>query len=145
MLPYPLLLIYRNFKRFKSTFFINLIGLSTGLAGALLIYLWISDERSFDRYHALDGRLYQVLENRRTAAGIETQTGTMPLLAEALRREMPEIDFVATTTAGPVFPPVHADGGRAAPHRRPQIRGPGLLPAVFLPPAGGHPRHGAAG
>ncbi|SNC77595.1 FtsX-like permease family protein [Hymenobacter gelipurpurascens] len=104
MLPYPLLLLYRNFKRFKSTFFINLIGLSTGLACALLIYLWISDERSFDRYHALDGRLYQVLENRRTAAGIETQTGTIPLLAEALRREMPEIEFVATTTPVPFFP-----------------------------------------
>jgi len=104
MLPYPLLLLYRNFKRFKSTFFINLIGLSTGLACALLIYLWISDERSFDRYHALDGRLYQVMENRRTAAGIETQGGTMPLLAEALRREMPEIEFVATTTPVPFFP-----------------------------------------
>ncbi|AMJ67202.1 FtsX-like permease family protein [Hymenobacter sp. PAMC 26628] len=103
MLPYPLLLLYRNFKRFKSTFFINLIGLSTGLACALLIYLWISDERSFDRYHALDGRLYQVMENRRTAAGIETQLGTMPLLAEALRREMPEIEFVATTTPVPFF------------------------------------------
>ena len=105
MLPYPLLLLYRNFKRFKSTFFINLIGLSTGLACALLIYLWSSDERSFDRYHALDGRLYQVLENRRTAAGIETQTGTIPLLAEALRREMPEIELVATTTPVPFFPP----------------------------------------
>ena len=113
MLPYPLLLIYRNFKRFKSTFFINLVGLSTGLAGALLIYLWISDERSFDRYHALDGRLYQVLENRRTAAGIETQTGTIPLLAEALRREMPEIEFVATTTPVPFFPAFTlAAGGR---------------------------------
>jgi ABC-type antimicrobial peptide transport system permease subunit len=103
MLPYSLLLIYRNFKRFKSTFFINLIGLSTGLACALLIYLWISDERSFDRYHALDGRLYQVMENHHTAAGIETQPGTMPLLAEALRREMPEIEFVATTTPVPFF------------------------------------------
>ena len=113
MLPYPLLLLYRNFKRFKSTFFINLIGLSTGLACALLIYLWISDERSFDRYHALDGRLYQVMENRRTAAGIATQTGTVPLLAEALRREMPEIEFVATTTPVPFFPPFTlAAGGR---------------------------------
>ncbi|TVT43588.1 FtsX-like permease family protein [Hymenobacter setariae] len=113
MLPYPLLLLYRNFKRFKSTFFINLIGLSTGLACALLIYLWISDERSFDRYHALDGRLYQVMENRRTAAGIETQGGTMPLLAEALRREMPEIELVATTTPVPFFPPFTlAAGGR---------------------------------
>jgi putative ABC transport system permease protein len=113
MLPYPLLLLYRNFKRFKSTFFINLVGLSTGLACALLIYLWISDERSFDRYHALDGRLYQVMENRRTAAGIETQPGTNPLLAEALRREMPELDLVATTTPVPFFPPFTlAAGGR---------------------------------
>ncbi|MGI4737621.1 MAG: ABC transporter permease, partial [Janthinobacterium lividum] len=111
MLPYPLLLLYRNFKRFKSTFFINLIGLSTGLACALLIYLWISDERSFDRYHALDGRLYQVMENRRTAAGIETQGGTNPLLAEALRREMPEIEFVATTTPVPFFPPFTLGAG----------------------------------
>jgi hypothetical protein len=31
MFKHNLLLIYRNFKRFKSTFFINLIGLSTGL------------------------------------------------------------------------------------------------------------------
>lgn len=113
MLPYSLLLIYRTFKRFKSTFFLNLLGLSTGLACALLIYLWVSDERSFDRYHALDGRLYQVLENRRTAAGIETQTGTVPLLAEALRREMPEIEFVATTTPVPFFDAFSlAAGGR---------------------------------
>jgi len=113
MLPHALLLIYRNFKRFKSTFFINLVGLSTGLACALLIYLWISDERSFDRYHALDGRLYQVLENHGTAAGTETQPGTMPLLAEALRREMPEIEFAATTTPPAFFPEfILAAGGQ---------------------------------
>jgi putative ABC transport system permease protein len=113
MLPYPLLLLYRNFKRFKGTFFINLMGLSTGLAGALLIYLWVSDEYSFDRYHAMDDRLYQVLENRRTAAGIETQTGTIPLLAEALRREMPEVELAATTTPVPFFPAFTlAAGGR---------------------------------
>ena len=42
MLPYPLLLLYRNFKRFKSTFFINLISLSTGLACALLAWAYLS-------------------------------------------------------------------------------------------------------
>ena len=72
MLQHSLLLIYRNFKRFKTTFFINLVGLSVGLAGALTIYLWVHDEWSFDRYHATNGRLFQVLENQRSAEGINT-------------------------------------------------------------------------
>lgn len=103
MLQHSLLLIYRNFKRFKTTFFINLVGLSVGLAGALTIYLWVYDEWSFDRYHATTGRLYQVLENQRTAEGINTH-GTAPLLAEALAEEMPEIQYAAVATPPNFFP-----------------------------------------
>ena len=44
MLKHNLILVYRNFIRFKSVFLINLIGLSTGLACVLLIYLWVKDE-----------------------------------------------------------------------------------------------------
>ena len=58
MIRHYLLLIYRNFKRFKTTFFINLVGLSTGIACALLICLWVMDEWSFDRYHEKDDRLF---------------------------------------------------------------------------------------
>src|SRR3712207_1514659 len=43
MIRHTLLLIFRTFKRFKSSFFINLTGLSNGLACAILIYLWIND------------------------------------------------------------------------------------------------------
>jgi hypothetical protein len=38
MLSHSLLLIYRNFRRFKSTFFINLTVLSVGMTCTLLIY-----------------------------------------------------------------------------------------------------------
>ena len=61
MLRHTLLLIYRNTLRFKSTFLINLIGLSSGLACTLLIYLWAADELSFDRYHANNERLFQAM------------------------------------------------------------------------------------
>ena len=37
MLTHHLLLAYRTFLRFKGSFFFNLTGLSTGLAGSLLI------------------------------------------------------------------------------------------------------------
>ena len=93
MLRHNLLLIYRNFKRFKSTFFINLIGLSTGLACTLLIYLWVNDELSFDRFHENDSRLYQVMANHHNAPAVETFPYTPDLLAETMAEEMPEIEY----------------------------------------------------
>ncbi|MBC8082219.1 MAG: ABC transporter permease, partial [Hymenobacter sp.] len=104
MFQHALLLLYRHAKRFPGTFLINLVGLSTGLACALTIYLWIQDERSFDAYHALDHRLFQVMENQRTAHGIDTRAGTAPRLAETLREEMPEVEYAVPTTPANFFP-----------------------------------------
>lgn len=102
MIRHTLILIFRNFKRFKSTFFINLIGLSTGLACALLIYLWIHDELQFDKMHEKDDRLYQVMQNFPEGDEIETETATPGLLAAALAEEFPEIE-AATTVASPLW------------------------------------------
>jgi len=96
MLKHNLLLIYRNFKRFKSTFFINLIGLSTGLACALLIYLWVSDELQVDQFHEKRDRLYQVMEHRVQGDEINTFTSTYGLLGKALSEEMPEVEYAAS-------------------------------------------------
>ncbi|MEX2233803.1 MAG: ABC transporter permease [Cyclobacteriaceae bacterium] len=98
MFRHTLLLIYRNFKRFKTTFFINLIGLSTGIACTLLIYLWVADEWTFDRYHEKDGRLFQVMENSTTTKGVETRSQTQLFLAEVLAAELPEIESAVTVT-----------------------------------------------
>ncbi|MFK7953321.1 MAG: permease prefix domain 2-containing transporter [Ekhidna sp.] len=61
MLKHNLLLIFRNFKKYKNSFLINLIGLSTGLASFMLIYLWVNDEVQKDKFHENKDRLYQVL------------------------------------------------------------------------------------
>ncbi|WP_133272443.1 ABC transporter permease [Hymenobacter radiodurans] len=123
MIWHSLLLIYRNFQRFKTTFLINLIGLSTGLACALAVYLWANDEMSFDKYHENDSRLFRVMENQRTNQGINTSWGTHPLLAESLMDEMPEIEYAAAVTPPSFFPKftlvskdknIQADGKYAA-------------------------------
>ena len=93
MLRHNLLLIYRNFKRYKSTFFINLTGLSTGLACVLLIYLWVNDELNVDKLHEKDDRLYQVMANHHNTDVIITQEGTPDLLAETLAEELPEVEY----------------------------------------------------
>jgi len=92
MLKHHLKLTLRSFKRFKTSFAINLIGLSTGLACTLLIYLWVNDEWQMDKFHAFDPHLYQVLQNYDEGPEIETSETTPALLAEALLAESPLIE-----------------------------------------------------
>lgn len=93
MLRHNLLLIFRNSKRSKSSFIINLIGLSTGLACTLLIYLWVNSELSFDKFHENDSLLFQIMQNAPGPTGIETMEATPGLLAQALAEEIPEVEF----------------------------------------------------
>jgi putative ABC transport system permease protein len=97
MLRHNLILIYRNFKRFRSTFLINLTGLSTGLACALLIWLWVHDEVGMDKFHDKDNRLFQVMEHMHYAEGIATSGATPGMLAEALENEMSQVEYAVST------------------------------------------------
>lgn len=98
MLRHHLLLVFRNFKRHKSSFFINLIGLTAGLSCALLIYLWVSDEVQVDQFH--NKRLYQVMMNEHLGDGISTRDGTPGPLAEAMAKEMPEVELAVLASPG---------------------------------------------
>lgn len=103
MLRHNFLIIFRNFTRSKSTFFINLIGLSTGLACALLIYLWVNDELHVDKFNKNEDRLYQVMENNHLSDRVITQVYTPDLLAETMAEEIPEIEYAAAVTPSSWF------------------------------------------
>src|SRR5690606_33563685 len=98
MIRHQLLFIYRSFKRFRTTFFINLAGLSTGVACTLLIYLWVSDELRMDKLHKLDSRLFQLMEYQEHSGNIRVTDSTPWLLAEALSDEMPEVESAVVAT-----------------------------------------------
>jgi ABC-type antimicrobial peptide transport system permease subunit len=95
MLKHYFLIILRNFLRFKNTFLINLIGLSTGLACVLFIYLWVNNELNFDKFNEEDARLYQVMANHNNADRIITMESTPDLLAETMAEELPEVEYAA--------------------------------------------------
>lgn len=73
MLKSYLKLCFRNLSRNKMYSAINIVGLATGMAVALLIGLWIWDERSFDTYHQQYDRLAEVMVN--TTSGNKIYTG----------------------------------------------------------------------
>jgi putative ABC transport system permease protein len=52
---------FRNLKRNKAYAFINILGLSLGLASVILILLYIKDEVSYDRFHRDVDRIYRVI------------------------------------------------------------------------------------
>src|SRR5690349_3719622 len=87
---------WRNLIKDRQFTFLNLLGLSTGLACALLIWLWINDELSMDKYNDNDRQLYQVMQNIKHDGEIETTPNTAGLLANALAAEMPEVEHATT-------------------------------------------------
>jgi putative ABC transport system permease protein len=95
MLRHSLLVMFRNFKRFKSTFVINLVGLSTGLACAILIYLWVADELGVDRFHEKDAQLFQVMTNQNRPDDIVTLGHGPGQLPDELAAERSEIEYSA--------------------------------------------------
>ena len=93
MFRHNILISYRNFMRYRSSFLINLVGLSTGLACALLIYLWVHDEMSIDQFHEKGDRLYQVLKNTQQGDGsIETLESTPAMMAQTMAEDFPEVE-----------------------------------------------------
>jgi predicted permease len=98
MFRHNFLLAYRSFKRYRSSFFINLVGLSTGMTCAILIYLWVSDELKVDKFNAKGDRLYSAMEHRKRSTGIWTSPTTPGPMAEALTAEYPEIEMVTQAT-----------------------------------------------
>ena len=92
MWHHHLLVFYRNALRFKRTFIVNLLGLSSGLACALVIYFWIQDELHMDHFLEDEDRIYTVMENHHQTNRIMTVEASPGILAEALREEIPEIE-----------------------------------------------------
>ena len=96
MIRHNLLITYRGFLRHKGSFMINLIGLSTGLACAIMTYLWVRDEMKVDAFHENDAQLFQVMSHLDLGDAIETEPYTPTPLAEALQADFPEVEEVVT-------------------------------------------------
>jgi hypothetical protein len=59
---------YRNLLRNKGFSFINILGLAIGMASAMLIFLWIQHEVSYDQFHEKKNRIYEAW-NREVFSG----------------------------------------------------------------------------
>jgi len=87
----------RKLRRRKGMSLISLLGLAVGMAACLLIAMWVRDERGFDRFHRNADRLYRLVLVDRSAEGTFFNRELPSPVAEALRRDVPEIEAAART------------------------------------------------
>ncbi len=97
MLQNYLKIALRNLLRHKAFSFINILGLALGMTCSILIMLWVQDELSFDRFHKNGPHLYRIMSNLNWGE-IQTGENTPQPLAEALRKEIPEITHTVNMT-----------------------------------------------
>ena len=88
------LVAYRNLKRNRIFSVINILGLATGMASAVLILLWIHDEMWFDRFHAKENRLFQAYRLENSNGHSEVRENSPKILAHTLKTEFPDIEDV---------------------------------------------------
>lgn len=100
MLKNYALITLRNLFKHKIYSFINIAGLSIGLACSILILLWVQDETSFDSFQPKADRLYQVWLQAQWEEEIGSQQA-LPLPAyEALKTANSHISRVAVSDWG---------------------------------------------
>lgn len=83
---------FRNLKKHRFYSFINITGLSTGLACCLLITFYVADEISYDKYHEKNERIYRIINYIKFGGSENSYTVSPAPLAPAAINEIPEIE-----------------------------------------------------
>ncbi|GHB54917.1 ABC transporter permease [Persicitalea jodogahamensis] len=95
MLRNNLKIALRNLSRHRGFTILNTLGLSVGVAAALLLFMVVRYENSFDKFHANYDRIYRVIRQQAYADGSGEVTPGAPLpVAAALKTDIPQFERV---------------------------------------------------
>jgi len=83
---------WRNLTQNRAVSAINVVGLSVGMATAILISLWVWDELSYDQYHPHYARIARVMQHQ-TVNGVTSTTPATPLPMRAALQSEYASDF----------------------------------------------------
>lgn len=89
---------YRQLRRNRVISFINISGLSIGMATAILIFIWIANELSYYQFHVNKDRIYEMYSQRKTNGQLEASGYLPSVLATALKANYPQVDEVVRTS-----------------------------------------------
>ncbi len=86
---------FRGFWKHKLFTFINIIGLSIGISAALVIYLIVRYDFTFDKFHPNGDRIYRVVSNFTFQGEQGYNGGVCGPLPGAVRSQVPGVEVTA--------------------------------------------------
>lgn len=111
MLRSYFLIAFRSLVKQKIFSFVKLAGLAFGLATCIVIYLYVQEDLSFDRFHQEHNQIVRVLTIDK-AEGVSSKivAVTAPALGPAAKEELPEVvESVRLTGGGNPYDLVYED------------------------------------
>jgi putative ABC transport system permease protein len=95
MFTHYLTVAFRHLRRHRIFSLINLMGLALGMAAALLIFLYVQFERSYDGFHRQGDRIYRVVSDQQTPTNLRRESHTGAGIGPILKSDLPGVeDFV---------------------------------------------------
>jgi putative ABC transport system permease protein len=82
---------WRNILKHKGYSFINILGLAVGMAVCILIFLWVQDELSYDKFHKNHNRIHRVIKEIYSGKEVSHIAITPWPLGSTLVRNYPEV------------------------------------------------------
>lgn len=92
MLKNYLKVALRNLWKNKGFSLINITGLAIGMASAILILLWISNEVAYEQFHEKKDRIYEAWNRSEFSGKLHCWNTTPKVLAAALQKDLPEVE-----------------------------------------------------
>jgi putative ABC transport system permease protein len=82
----------RNLSRYKGFSLINILGLSIGLTGCLIIGLFVRDEWQYDKFVAGGENIYSFYTKRTDDRGTTSTASVPPVFATYMQQHYPEVE-----------------------------------------------------
>lgn len=92
MLKNYLKITVTNLRKNKWFSMINIFGLTMGITGGLIIYLYNTQELSFDRFHTKVDRIYRITRSTQTTTESDYDSSTLYPLIDALKTDFSQFE-----------------------------------------------------
>ena len=88
-------IVIRNFQKNKVFSLINIVGLALGMSCFTVILLFVENQFSYDKFHHSPENVYRIVKDFVNENDVRVPDATTPpALATALRRDLPEVEYV---------------------------------------------------
>jgi len=95
MLKNYLKIALRYIRKNKGYTLINVCGLASGVACCLVVFLYITDELSFDKYHVNKERIYRIATREESPTSTNEAATTCAAFAQVLKDNYPQVEKLA--------------------------------------------------